>query len=222
MIITSPEAKFSQHKIYVFKKDFFAKKSGHCTINITAESRYKLYVDNTLVSVGPQKGAEGEQYYDTVCLDDYLKNGKNEIVVEVMQLRHYHDHTLNNLAAIFRTGMMSLAVWGKYVDDAGEIILDTNSEWLVAEKNDINILSEETKPSKGENIGFIGCTERVKAVSPYIWQNAVEIDDVHVERGGFNYGTLYRWNLKKRSISPLSLKMRCVNIHPEKRNLYDA
>jgi len=222
MIITSPEAKFSQHKIYIFKKEFTAKKSGHCTINITAESRYKLYIDNTLVSFGPQRGAEGEQYYDTVCLDDYLKEGKNEIIIEVLQLRHYHDYTLNNLAAIFRTGMMSLAVWGKYEDDEGEIILDSDKEWLVAEKTNTGFMSEEKSIPKGENMSFIGCAERVKGNGPLNWKNAVEIDDVRTERGAFNYGTIYRWNLKKRTISPLNLKMRCVNIHPEKRNLYDA
>ncbi len=222
MIITSPDAKFSQNKIYVFKKDFFAKKSGHCTINITAESRYKLYVDNTLVSFGPQKGAEGEQYYDTVCLDDYLKEGKNEIVVEVMQLRHYHDHAVNNLAAIFRTGMMSLAIWGKYTDDEGEVFLDTDKTWLVSEKTCTTLMSEEKTPGIGSNLSFVGAMEHVKVNGPFNFINAVEVDNVVVDRGSFNYGIIYRWNLKKRTISTLNLKMRCVNIHSEKRNLYDA
>ncbi len=222
MIITSPDMRFSQHKIYVFKKEFTGKKNGHCTINITAETRYKLFVDNTLVSFGPQKGAEGEQYYDTVCLDDYLKDGKNEIVVEVMQLRNYRDHTLNNLTAIFRTGMMSLAVWGKYTDDDGEIVLDTDKNWLVAEKTDVVLMSEETVPQKGKNTSFVRCEEHILKKEPLNWKNAVEVDIVEIERGGFNYGSLPRWQLKKRTISPLNLKMRCVNIHPENRNLYDA
>lgn len=222
VIITSPDVKFSQHKVYIFKKDFIGKKSGHCTINITAESRYKLFVDNTLVAFGPQRGAEGEIYYDTVCLDDYLKDGKNEIVVEVMQLRNYHDFTINILGAIFRSGMMSLALWGKYEDDDGEIILDTNKDWLVAEKTDISLMSEEKEPYKGADIAFIECEEHVKKTAPYNWINSVEVDDINTERGVFNYGRIYRRNLKKRTISPLNLKMRCVNIHPEKRNLYDA
>lgn len=223
MIITSPRAKFSEHKIYVFKKEFEGKKSGHCVVNITADARYKLYIDNTLVSFGPQRAPEGEQYYDTVCLDEYLKDGKNEIVIEVLQLRAVKDHALNNFAAIFRSGMIMLAMWGSYSDENGEISLETNSEWLVAENTNTVLRSEEQPINKGRNIALVRCTEHVKHKGELVWENAVEVDDVTLaENQNDPFGQLPRWPLQKRTISPLQLKMRCVNIHPEKRELYDA
>ena len=48
-------------------------------ITISADSRYKLYVNGELVEVGPSKGDRQVWYADDVELLPFLKKGKNVI-----------------------------------------------------------------------------------------------------------------------------------------------
>ncbi len=213
MIITSSKKKFSDEKIYIFKKEFQGKKSGECTVNVSAMARYKLYIDNTLVFCGPQKPAEGERHYDTFSLTEYLKDGKNEIVIEVLQLKCSAEADERCLCSVYRTGDMYLALWGKYVDDEKEIILDTDSSWQVTIDNKREIISK----------GYVGANEVVYDANEYEWETAVEMGEAQ-PADAFNdpFGQYSKWYMMPRTISPLNLKMRCVNILPEKRDTYDA
>ena len=53
-------------------------------IDITADAKYKLYINGELVNVGPQKGDKQIWYYDNLDIANYLEKGKNIIVVQVM------------------------------------------------------------------------------------------------------------------------------------------
>ncbi|MDP4119125.1 MAG: hypothetical protein Q8873_08045 [Bacillota bacterium] len=215
MLITSPYAKFSENKVYIFKKSFYGTKNGHCTINITADARYKLYIDNTLVAYGPQKGAERERYYDTVCLDEYLKNGLNEIVVEVMQLKALNDSTdCKHLISVNRSGAINLAVWGEYKDEKETIVLDTDETWLVAEETNRQLIS---------GTHFIKANEHIYSKWEPEWNNSIVIGKIETSENSPNmYGEIGDYYVMPRTISPMQLRMRCVNIVPEKPNVYDA
>ena len=54
-------------------------------ITISADSRYKLYVNGELVEVGPSKGERQVWYADDVELLPFLKKGKNVIAVRVLR-----------------------------------------------------------------------------------------------------------------------------------------
>lgn len=57
---------------------------GKLEVDITANSRYRLWVNGKAVLSGPCKGDKDRCYYDTVELTDYLKPGKNILAVQVL------------------------------------------------------------------------------------------------------------------------------------------
>ena len=57
-------------------------------ISITADTRYKLYINSRFVHYGPVKGDSQVWYYDELDIQPYMKAGKNIIAVRVLRLYH--------------------------------------------------------------------------------------------------------------------------------------
>jgi alpha-L-rhamnosidase len=72
------------------RKEFHldALPKNPAVINITADSRYKLYVNGNYVCYGPARGYPESYPFDTVDITGYLKKGGNVIAVLVHQYGH--------------------------------------------------------------------------------------------------------------------------------------
>ena len=92
------------------------KRAGFC---ISADSRYKLYINGKLAEIGPSRGDGQVWFYDEVDVLPYLKKGKNIIAVQV--LRYPRIHRKGN-HGIFRTESPGLYLRGKltFTDERGE------------------------------------------------------------------------------------------------------
>ncbi|MFH1707187.1 MAG: aldo/keto reductase [Planctomycetota bacterium] len=89
-------------------------------INITADARYRLWVNGTHVMRGPARGFQVSWPYDTVDIAPFLRRGKNAIAVLV------HNPGISNFQYIHE-GSAGLLVWGR----AGDVIVNTGPEWKV-------------------------------------------------------------------------------------------
>lgn len=179
MLITHPN--LNSNKIYVFKKTFVGTSAGEAYIDIYSPTLYKLFIDDTLIFCGPQEASQNKRYFDTVCLTEYLKNGENEIIIEVLA-----------------EDKMYLDVRGEYFHDREKISLDSDSSWQVSLKSGSKLTADP-----------FGLSEEYTFSSMH-WADAVEIGKSEID------------SLCKRTISPLNLKMRCLNLIQDGGNTYDA
>lgn len=138
--ITKNDVKKSETSRLLFRKTFFLDllpENAECSIS--ADSRYKLYVNGQLVEVGPSKGDREVWYYDTIQLSSYLKPGKNVMAVEVLAYPAAHG---KGCFSIFRTGHPGLFVRGTIECGEKEISLSGDESWKVCMDSGYAIIPE--------------------------------------------------------------------------------
>lgn len=117
--------------------------------DISASSRYRLWVNGTPVLSGPCKGDEYRQYYEMIDLSDFLVPGDNVIAAQV--LYNDPDQALNQTderAAIF--GVRGICAGHRFVlegavkDTDGKVIADLTSgiaDWRVRLENGFYLIA---------------------------------------------------------------------------------
>ncbi|MBE6368448.1 MAG: alpha-L-rhamnosidase [Lentisphaerae bacterium] len=65
----------------LFRKKFTIGKFIKCSLNITADDYYKLYINGRFVSQGPAPGYPMRYFYNTLDVTDFLHEGENLIAV---------------------------------------------------------------------------------------------------------------------------------------------
>ena len=74
----------TQTHFYYFKKKITAGKNNSLIIDVSADTRYQLYVNGELCCEGPCQGSWYQKYYETADCSDKLRQGENDITVKVM------------------------------------------------------------------------------------------------------------------------------------------
>lgn len=92
-------------KMVLFRAEFSGIPTQSC-IRITADTRYKLYVNGVHVQSGPSKGDDKIRFIDEADLAPYLKDGLNVIAVSV--LRYSYEHPYHSNHSLFASEMPGL------------------------------------------------------------------------------------------------------------------
>ena len=117
--IEVPGSDPEEYGVYYFRKDVeLADAPGSFVIHVSADQRYKLYVNGTLVSLGPARNDSKHWNYETLDIAVHMKPGRNVVAAQVWSEGRYKP--VPN--ATIRTGFILLGE-----GEAG--ILNTDSSW---------------------------------------------------------------------------------------------
>lgn len=197
-----------------YRIDFTCSVGSELSVDITANSRYRLWINGVPVQSGPCKGDLTRHYYDTVTLTPHLRTGKNVIAVQVL----FNESTSPQYSE--RGGIVSvytpggghrLAVEGAVYDGDGKLIADISTgtaDWRVYLDGAFYLAEDEFLLNFGaaqEKIDFhVTPTDWKQAdFNDSEWANAPKLEPVC--QSGFDQlvGFVPRFPLKERPIPSL-------------------
>ena len=164
--VTAADAPAREFGVYHFRRGFdLPAKPSAFAIRVTADNRYKLYVNGQLASLGPARGDPLNWRYDTVDIAPYLKAGRNVLAAVVWNFAEQRP-----LAQIsLRTGFL---VQG---ETQAERAADTGTSWKAVR----NLAYRPIPFPRGFQYGYyvVGPGEHVEAGAyPWGWEQP-DFDD---------------------------------------------
>jgi alpha-L-rhamnosidase len=195
--ISQPNTQQREYGIYHFRKSFaLAIVPSSFVVNVSADNRYRLFVNGNQVCSGPARGDLFNWFYETVNIAPFLKAGNNTIAAVVWNM--------GDLAPVGQISNQTSFVLQGNTDS--EKIVNTDHGWKVMKSQAYTPCSIDN----GERLKaymVVGPGDRVDgtrylwgwekpAYNDASWENAKEI--THPDPVG--YGTDNRWTLAPRSI----------------------
>jgi hypothetical protein len=125
--------------IYFRKTLILDKKPENAVIKVSADSRYRLYVNGRSVAFGPCKGDNQIWYFDEVDIAPYLKQGENALAAVVLRYSTLHDGNYS----IWRTSMPGFYLSGIINSGEESVVLCADESWMCKAADHIKIVPEE-------------------------------------------------------------------------------
>lgn len=118
--ITRADDAGREYGVYYFRKKIsLAAKPATFVVNVSADNRYKLYVNGILVSLGPARGDTYYWNYETVDLAPFLTTGSNTIAAVVWNEAQYRPEAQISIRTAF-------ILQG---NTAAEELINTDNSW---------------------------------------------------------------------------------------------
>ncbi len=161
--ISVPNASVDGYGIYLFRKSIeLDAKPNSFIIHVSADNRYKLFINEKLVSMGPARGDIAHWNFETIDIASYLKAGKNIIAAQVWNEGEFKPEAQIS----YKTGFILQG------GAEAQHIVNTNASWKC-------VRDSSYAPTKGNPKQYYvaGSGEaRQMALSPKSWHKA-DFDD---------------------------------------------
>ena len=119
--ITVPSASVDGYGVYLFRKLFdLPTKPQSFIVHVSADNRYKLYINGTMISHGPARGDLAHWNFESVDIAPYLVPGKNILAAQVWNEGEFKPEAQIS----YRTAFILSG------DGKAEAIVNSNSSWL--------------------------------------------------------------------------------------------
>ncbi|MGA9406640.1 MAG: alpha-L-rhamnosidase N-terminal domain-containing protein, partial [Bacteroidota bacterium] len=202
--IEVPKESTVGYGVYLFRKEF----NLHYTpspfiVHVSADNRYKLFVNGSLVSLGPARGDLLHWRYETVDISPYLIEGKNIIAAIV-----WNDGERRPEAQIsYRTGFILQG------NSSMEEFVDTDSSWKCVRDDGFRQMAPEVKGYYAASPGeFLDMNKHESGWSgehydDSSWKNAAQIFQ-GMPKGVFTYDP--GWMLVPSEIPQMEMKQERI------------
>lgn len=201
--ITVPNVSNDGYGIYMFRKTIeLTSKPNNFKIHVSGDNRYKLFVNEKLVSMGPARGDIAHWNFETVDIASYLKSGKNIIAAQVWNEGEFKPEAQIS----YRTGFILQGA------TTAESAINTNNTWLCEQDKSFAPLRFSVRAYYVAGPGEV----RNMAQSPKAWQSE-NFDDKNWQKArqiGWGvpknvlgaFGTMSGWMLVPSIIPQMELK----------------
>ena len=199
--IAAPNDPGNGYGIYYFRKSIdLAVKPASFIIHVSADNRYKLYVNGILVSLGPARGDNYYWNYETVNLAPYLAAGKNTVAALVFNEADNRPEAQITLRTAF-------IVQGS---TSSEEILNTNNTWKCTRDKGYQPITGFFAASTGELVDMRQSVHGWTAVDfdDSSWPTAANLFGGRLKGGGDGYG----WMLVPSSLPQMELTYQRVPV----------
>lgn len=201
--IAVPGESATDYGVYLFRKSFdLSKKPDSFYIRISADNRYKLYVNEKQVSLGPARGDLEHWNFEMLDISPYLHVGSNILAAEVWNEGKWRAEGQISL----RTGFI---LQGPDGDGAA---VNTGNQWKCMRDAAYSPLPFKINtyyvagPGEYVNLNDELTGWKKPDFDDQKWKNAETITEGMPENTEGGYGTIPGWLLKQSSIPQMELK----------------
>ncbi|MBP3217563.1 MAG: hypothetical protein J6M46_04245 [Lachnospiraceae bacterium] len=200
-----------------YRLSFFLRETGDLTADISANSRYRLWVNGVPVLSGPCRSDGFVRYYDTAELGPYLQAGQNVIAAQVLLADSSYcsdggpGHVDERQPLVSVKPVMAghaFAMEGRVIGRDGEVLADITTGKADWKLHLDNTFALRKVPGVNENMGAL--TEEIDfSVTDADWKKADYDDSAYVpgkplgtaaDPFALNFGILPVFYAKERPI----------------------
>jgi hypothetical protein len=203
--IVVPGERPADYGVYLFRKSLeFTSKPASFLIHVSADNRYKLFVNGTLVSLGPARGDLTHWNFETVDIASYLQTGKNIIAAKVWNEAGWRPEAQISLRTGFILQGATLA----------EHIANTNDSWKCIRDNSYKPIKISLPAyyvaGAGEEIDMNIHIRKWEETdyNDSLWKNARAIFQGSPKNIMGGYGTIDNWMLVPSAIPQMEMKQQ--------------
>lgn len=120
--ITYPNVSLKDYGVFHFRKTFnLHEQPDNFVIHISADNRYRLFINGTEVCKGPARGDLAHWHFETIDISSHLKTGKNVLAAIVWNFGEFSPLAqMSNKTALIVQG-----------NSEAEEIVNTGNSWKV-------------------------------------------------------------------------------------------
>ena len=200
--ITVPGENPYGYGIYLFRKMIdLSEKPTSYIVHVSADNRYKLFVNKKLMSLGPARGDINHWNFETVDIAAYLNNGKNIVAAQVWNEGEWRPEAQISLMTGFimqgatekESEVNTNNTWKCLRDDSYEPIKLSINAYYVAGPGELIHMSKQ--PKGWQQLNFQDAN----------WKNAKTLFNGLPKNVLGGYGTTNGWMLQPSAIPPMEM-----------------